>query len=194
MAKYSKEYIVDLALKVIGERGIEKATLREIAKEGGVSTGAIYHYFKNKEELLYEVMDSRLRASSKVASDKNLKDKSKDEIIKEIVFNIMDRFDKTPENKIQFYLLKEAIKGDEYLKNGFLTKYNSWTNEIVKILKHLYGSNDIKKLNSMAVFLLGAIDGMIMRHTLNENTIDIDSICEIYELVFKSALNQYFEG
>ena len=192
MAKYSKDYIVDLALKVIGEKGLEKATLREIAKEGGVSTGAIYHYFKNKEELLYEVMDSRLKVSSEVASDKNLKDKSKKEIIDQIMMSIMERFEKTSENKIQFYLLKEAIKGDEYLKEGFESKYDSWTNQIKKVLRYLYDTTDEKKLDAMAMFLLGAIDGLIMRHTLNDDAIDIAMIGEIYEMIFRSELKEYF--
>lgn len=192
MAKYSKEYIVELALKVIGEKGLEKATLREIAKEGGVSTGAIYHYFKNKEELLYEVMDSRLKVSSMVASDKNLKDKSKEEIIDQIMISIMERFDKTAENKIQFYLLKEAIKGDKYLKNGFESKYESWTNQIKKVLKYLYDVKDEKKLDAMAIFLLAAIDGLIMRHTLNDEIINFDMIGEIYEMIFRAELKEYF--
>lgn len=192
MAKYSKEYIVDLALKVISERGIEKATLREIAKEGGVSTGAIYNYFKNKEELLYEVMDSRLRVSSEVASDENLHKKSKEEIIDQIMSSIMDRFEKTAENKIQFYLLKKAIKGDEYLKNGFETKYDSWTNQIKKVLKHLYDANDDEKLDSMAMFLLGAIDGLIMRHTLNADVINVEMIGKIYDMIFRMELKEYF--
>ena len=40
------------ARRLFVERGYDRATLREIAREAGVSTGAIYTYFRTKSELL----------------------------------------------------------------------------------------------------------------------------------------------
>ena len=43
--------IRDAALRLFAERGIEAATIRDIAKEAGVSAGLVRHHFGSKEEL-----------------------------------------------------------------------------------------------------------------------------------------------
>jgi AcrR family transcriptional regulator len=45
-------HIVEALLRVAGERGLEAATLREVAREAGVSMGAVQHYFASTDEML----------------------------------------------------------------------------------------------------------------------------------------------
>lgn len=47
---------MDLLLK----KGIKKVTVSEFAKAAGVSKGSIYDYFKNKEDIVFEVIRSNL--------------------------------------------------------------------------------------------------------------------------------------
>lgn len=47
--------IVDAAEKVFFTKGIENATMDEIAEEAELSKGTIYLYFKSKEELLFAI-------------------------------------------------------------------------------------------------------------------------------------------
>ena len=49
--------ILEAAYYVIGEKGIKDATITEIAKRAGVVDSVIYHYFKNKEDLIFSVLD-----------------------------------------------------------------------------------------------------------------------------------------
>ncbi len=44
--------ILEAALSVFRARGFEKATMREIATEAGVATGAAYYYFDSKDALV----------------------------------------------------------------------------------------------------------------------------------------------
>lgn len=43
--------IVSAACAIFSRKGVEQATMAEIAAEAGLSPGAIYRYFENKEEL-----------------------------------------------------------------------------------------------------------------------------------------------
>lgn len=54
-AQNTKERIYTAALKLFAEKGYGETTLREIAKESGVSLGLAYRYFASKEELLLEL-------------------------------------------------------------------------------------------------------------------------------------------
>jgi AcrR family transcriptional regulator len=44
--------LLEAALRVFATRGYRNTRLEEVAAEAGVTKGALYHYFENKEELL----------------------------------------------------------------------------------------------------------------------------------------------
>jgi len=48
----TREAILDAAIQVFSVRGVSRTTLANIAKEAGVTRGAIYWHFKDKEDLL----------------------------------------------------------------------------------------------------------------------------------------------
>jgi AcrR family transcriptional regulator len=43
--------IVDAAIKVFGEFGYARASIQDVVRESGLSVGAVYSYFKGKEDL-----------------------------------------------------------------------------------------------------------------------------------------------
>ena len=51
--------ILDAALKVFAERGYRNTRLEDIGEAAGVTKGAIYHYFANKEALLLRAIEHR---------------------------------------------------------------------------------------------------------------------------------------
>jgi AcrR family transcriptional regulator len=51
-AEETRTRILDAALKLFRERGYEKATMRAIAEEAGVSVGNAYYYFASKERMI----------------------------------------------------------------------------------------------------------------------------------------------
>jgi AcrR family transcriptional regulator len=54
------QQIVDAALAVFDEQGLDGARLDDIARRAGIAKGTIYLYFPNKEELFREVVRSTL--------------------------------------------------------------------------------------------------------------------------------------
>jgi len=181
MAKITKSELLDVAKNVINEKGIDRASLREIAKTANVSTGAIYHYFPSKEALLYDVMSESLSVTSKVADDTHLEMESRETICKEIHENIVDRFSKENENRLQFFLLKEALLGNDDLKVDFEEKYEEWVSKTQKLLRHLYKEIDEKHERAIASLLIGAIDGIALQLMLNEDTVDVNAVGDVYK-------------
>jgi AcrR family transcriptional regulator len=47
--------ILETTLDLLSERGFHDTPMSMIAKQSGVSTGIIYHYFAGKKELIYEL-------------------------------------------------------------------------------------------------------------------------------------------
>jgi AcrR family transcriptional regulator len=46
--------VLEATWRVISSRGLEAATVREIAKEAGVSNGVLAHYFTDKDDILVQ--------------------------------------------------------------------------------------------------------------------------------------------
>ncbi len=51
--------LVDLAAELFAERGYVQTSIRDIARRGGLTSGAIYGHFRNKADLLAEAISQR---------------------------------------------------------------------------------------------------------------------------------------
>ncbi len=58
--KNTREHIIQTALLLFMEKSYKAVTLKDIIRETGLSNGAFYHHFRNKEELFKEVVASHL--------------------------------------------------------------------------------------------------------------------------------------
>jgi AcrR family transcriptional regulator len=57
--------IIKISRKLFLEQGYENTTVRQVLKKAGLSTGSLYHFFKNKEEiLLFSLKDALFEISS----------------------------------------------------------------------------------------------------------------------------------
>lgn len=70
--------ILDTALRLFRERGFDRTTMRDVATEAGVATGAAYYYFRSKEELvmafyLRTAEEARDEFAAALASTKDLR-------------------------------------------------------------------------------------------------------------------------
>jgi AcrR family transcriptional regulator len=52
-----RDRIIAAALRVFGEKGYRRATVQDVVRESGLSVGAIYTYFKSKDELFLASCD-----------------------------------------------------------------------------------------------------------------------------------------
>lgn len=58
----SRDMIIDAALTVFAEHGVQTSTLKNVADEAGVSIGRVQHHFKAKDELVAAVDDYAIDA------------------------------------------------------------------------------------------------------------------------------------
>ena len=52
--------ILEAAIKTFAENGFFQSTIAQIAKEAGVADGTIYLYFKNKDDLLISLFETKM--------------------------------------------------------------------------------------------------------------------------------------
>ena len=74
LTKVRREEIVQALFRCIAKRGYVNTPVREIAKEAGVHTGLIHHYFESKEDILYTMTEdtySRYRQAFELFAEKH---------------------------------------------------------------------------------------------------------------------------
>jgi AcrR family transcriptional regulator len=57
----TRQHILDASMHLFSRHGYPNTTVREIAREAGITDAAIYYHFATKEDLLHELINTRLR-------------------------------------------------------------------------------------------------------------------------------------
>jgi len=65
----TRQALLEAARSVVARRGIEGASHREIAREAGVTIGAIYANFANKADLIVSVLEDVAKDGTMLATD-----------------------------------------------------------------------------------------------------------------------------
>jgi len=56
--KNTRELLLKSAINLFAQKGYANTSIREIGAKANISSSIIYHYFKNKEEMLFEIIHS----------------------------------------------------------------------------------------------------------------------------------------
>ena len=49
--------LIDTALNVFAQKGLDGATVKDLSEEAGVAQGLLYHYFRSKEDLFHAALE-----------------------------------------------------------------------------------------------------------------------------------------
>lgn len=110
--KETKNKIMSAALKEFSDKGYLDASMRDIARNAGVSVGNIYRYFKNKSELFDEIMEPAYR---RLMLEMREPDYSKPDYSASQINDIVDRVMKIlKQYKKQLVILGDKSKGTKY--------------------------------------------------------------------------------
>ena len=56
-AEQRRAQLIDTAMNVFAEKGVEAATVKDLSEAAGVAPGLLYHYFRSKDDLLRAVLE-----------------------------------------------------------------------------------------------------------------------------------------
>lgn len=62
----NRQNIIDATERLLQTHGLARLTTRSIAREAKVAEGLIYHHFKDKAELIFEVVETRVRETKNI--------------------------------------------------------------------------------------------------------------------------------
>jgi TetR/AcrR family transcriptional regulator, transcriptional repressor of bet genes len=176
MKEIRKDQVTAATKRCILKKGLSNMSVKDIAEEAGLSTGIIYHYFKNKDDLLLQVLkDSFRKSEEQVRETVNPIENSNEKLS-----NYIDNLNRMPIDNPEFMIIFMNYLGE--------AKFNPNIQQIVKKFIHNLQSfiienfsneeidNDRMKKFSVILSALGVGLGMIW--TLNNDAFDIDEMAE----------------
>ncbi len=187
-----RKKIAKIAMDLFAKKSFEITSIREITLSAGIGKGTFYDYFKDKEDLLNEIVHLMFAQWTKIIISKIkgiddpliqlkvlLKEGAKlegDE--KQLMIIYVDLWRRTVS-------LNESSDYIESFQNYLLNYKKALTNiiETAKIQGKIRNDADSE---GIASGILALIDGLCMHHMILKTKIDIDAISNT---IFKTLLN-----
>jgi len=164
MPKVTLEYkelvrtrMLESAHRVFSQKGYRQATMDEIAEGLGLSKAALYRYYRSKEELFKEIMQSYTRATEKA-----LRESFKDSRFEpETFFHLVDKWRWTP--NLFLSAASEAPRNRE-LRKIFADGYRTAVDMVATFIEELKNRGILKDGTNSRLIAMGAIaihDGLL---------------------------------
>lgn len=157
-----KKVILDTAKELFIKKNIQQVTLDEIAKKSNIAKGTIYLYFKNKDELVFEVYKElqQLQIDKAILKMRDTKD-IKTKIIILFDYYLDDKQKEFINLFINFYTATVNNYSDDKLVINKLN-YEKIFALIDDILQNAIATNQIKYQNSynLTKSICASIDGL----------------------------------
>jgi len=181
-----RKEIARIAMELFAHNGYEKTSIREITSQAGMGKGTFYDYFKDKEDILNEIV--------------NL-------VFKDLAGNLIGKIVHVKDPITQLtVLLKEAVKMSEPFEQLMLTYMDIWRRavsqkhetEYIRIFqKHLKDSKEAiatiieaakaqEKIRAdidssmIATVLLALFDGFFIHFMTWKSNMDVDTIIQSF--------------
>lgn len=162
------------AYKVVGQKGYYDFTIKDIAREAGLSTGLIHYYFKNKEDLLLTLL-KEMNANLRFYLNRALSVLS-DPRDKLLAF-CDQAFDLVDKEKAYFYVLIDfwaQINHNNRIRQANIKLFQSYREEIASILREgaesgLFNVADVKLTS---VIIISLIQGTIIQFVIDNGAFD----------------------
>lgn len=108
MKEIRMEQVIEAAKRCIVTKGLSQMSMKDISEEAGISTGIIYHYFRNKEDLLLQILKTSFRSSHEQVMEKvNPIQNTKEKLFKHI-----ELINRTPQDNPNFYVILVNYLGE----------------------------------------------------------------------------------
>ncbi len=184
MSKDAKIKIIEAAQRLIAEQGVEKTSMRDIAAEAGITTGAIYYHYKSKEELLYDVMDYASAVTSEIMKLRARPEAKPDEVLDEIARRVTHQMLNHRVWNLRFYLGLQAAQGDETLRARFAGNYAAQTKRTAELFNFVFDTPSQPEDMHLAALMVAALDGINFQQFIGALPVEIDDLARVYNEFF----------
>lgn len=154
-----QQEIIDAALRLISQKGIQGLTIKNLSKEIGISEPAIYRHFENKIEILTAIIDI-FKGSTRQIFEKELHaDFTSLEKIEHLFAIHFERFASNP-SLVSVIFSEELFRGEPVLIKKIAEVIDTNASILTVIIKQGQQSKELRddvSADHLAVMIMGTL-------------------------------------
>lgn len=178
----TRDAILEAAVRVFSAQGAANASLASIAREAGVTRGAIYWHFTNKADLLVALWDQVLQRYTPLAAASESSDEP-DPLgkLKTLYLSLLrDLIDDPRHQQISRILFEKSgsLEDFEVVQQRYLACMVDRFNALQTVLRHAVERGQLPEnmdLRLGAITVLSFINGLIAQWFINPHLFDLHS-------------------
>ncbi|MBF2065857.1 MAG: TetR/AcrR family transcriptional regulator [Calothrix sp. C42_A2020_038] len=180
---YRKE-LLNKCFDLFAQKGYASITMRQIAKELGVSTGTLYHYFPNKKSLFEHLVEEMVQQEIAIATAdwKTLTTRQqRAEALGKYLLCNLDYHIKSSYLMIDFSQHQDS---QGYVDSPFWLRL---CERYQSVIYEFLGLED----RALADFMMCFVDGVILERLLGNDRVDVVEQCTLMGKMISAYLEKY---
>jgi len=187
-----KQQIIQAAIKVFAQKGLEKGKIADIARKADIGKGTVYEYFSSKDDIFSAIENYVVQGMLQDLDQFVEIDLPPSKKLRHIIDRSMEAFLAMGESLlIVTELWAQSARGLWHGSSdmAIIGMYDSYRKTIISILKAGIDRGDFRPMDTdgVATLLLAFMDGLIWQYMIMNDP-------EAFDLVWKEAVKSFFRG
>ena len=178
-----KEKILTATEELLASEKMSDISLADIARQAGIAKGTLYYYYKNKNDLLFDITDKYLGQQYQDLIEWT-EDESKDTSLHRLIKYVLQRDVDTA--NLRLHLFYDAAAGNEELRKRLLERYSDFAKILAQKISER--TSDISP-EYLAWLLLLLSDGLFIHKTIRDPQVDVDQFIAESETYLERILS-----
>lgn len=168
--------ILEAAAVVFGRQGYHGARMDDIVRQSGLSKGALYWYFKSKEELAVALVHQMLDAEAHGLDALVVGEAPAIERLETLARSFAREMSKAPERAPLALELLSLAQHIPEIKACYAGHHERYLEQMRGMLGQLAapGEDTDRRVDAAALALAGVVDGLVMRWSLAPSGFDLE--------------------
>ncbi len=177
-ARNTRRRIVVAATHLFARQGYHKTTITDICRRAGLTSGALFHHFASKEDLLDAVIGRLERGIHIYGAYLDRVSQGSSRTVEEIVAIMCDHFHRQPEATICLAALATEFAGSGHSVEKRLKLIYSG---FVKAFSRVLGNHPrVRDPEAAAIAFLGSVQGVAIQGLLRQQEYGIDRLAAAF--------------
>ena len=162
-----RQHLIDAAWRCVSRGGYRSLSVDDVCTEAGLSKGAFYTYFDQKQDLLLALLDDDAAGLSDVVADAAEQSNGVEQI-RRFVAAVVDRGSDSAAVQLRADLWAE-IAGDDALRDRFLEAMKQRRAQLAGLITEATAAGELVEVpaNALAAVFLALGDGLMLHRALD---------------------------
>ena len=167
--------------------------MRSIAAEANMTTGAIYYYYKNKQDLFDEIVTDSIHFAHRIFHENENEKITVDSLFSDVEKEARIRFKRLQEEKLYLLLLSDAMKCDSEFSQKYTSGLKSILDQAATLFASAFALEDRKLAEQFASIFMATLDGFAIQQVLHAIPEDDTSYADTILDFFTTCVPDYIE-